>query len=434
MGLIFNVNDFMKNNIDFIIPSLCPEITVLDNDLKVYAFRNEGMDVVKMELYFYNAGTANQAKVFSSVVANNQITEGSSRHSAKEIADSIDFYGAYIEKSLDKETASVSFYFLKKYKEELIPWFEEIVKDPAFPQTELEVYLRRLKQQRLVNEKKTDYLARLSFFQTLFGETHPFGIVGSMEDYDLLSRKDLFDFYNSFYSYDRCSIIIAGNVDDRLISLINNSFGKRDWKKDSVFDIKGITYKENNNTRKSIHLDKAVQSSVRIGTTTISANHKDYLGLSVVNTLLGGYFGSRLMSNIREDKGYTYGIGSVLYSYKDIGLFYISAEIKQENCQDAINEIYSEIEILKTKKVSEEELHKVKNFMKGSMLRSLDGSLELSENFRAILKYGLDYDYFHKYLRVVSEIDSDEILRLAQTYFNVNQMVEIRAGDTTIIK
>ncbi len=173
---------------------------------------------------------------------------------------------------------------------------------------------------------------------------------------------------------------------------------------------------------------------MRIGTTTISANHKDYLGLNVLNTLLGGYFGSRLMSNIREDKGYTYGIGSVLYSYKDIGLFYISAEIKQENCQDAINEIYSEIEILKTKKVSEEELHKVKNFMKGSMLRSLDGSLELSENFRAILKYGLDYDYFHKYLRVVSEIDSDEILRLAQTYFNVNQMVEIRAGDTTIIK
>ena len=424
----------MKNNIDFIIPSLCPEITVLDNDLKVYAFKNNDMDVVRMELYFDCAGTNNQVKVYSSSVANNQLSEGSSGHSAKEIADSIDYYGAFIEKTLDKETASVCFYFLKKYTQDLMPWFEQIIKDPAFHQTELEVYLRRLKQQRLVNEKKTDYLARLSFFQTIFGEDHPYGMVGKMEDYDLLTRNDLFDFYNSFYSYDRCSIIIAGGVDDGLIRLINNSFGKKDWKRDKVLDIKDIIFSDNICAKKSIHLNSAVQSSVRIGNTTISANDNDYMGLNVLNSLLGGYFGSRLMSNIREDKGYTYGISSVLYSFKNIGLFYISAEIKQENCQEAINEIYNEIELLKTTKVSDMELHRVKNFMKGSLLRSLDGSFELSENFRSILKYGLDYDYFHNYFRVISEIDADEILRLAQTYFNVNQMVEIRAGDATIIK
>ena len=183
------------------------------------------------------------------------------------------------------------------------PWFEEIIKDPDFPQTEMEVYLRRLKQQRLVNEKKTNYLARVNFFQCLFGEMHPFGIVGRMEDYDLLTRKDLFDFYNSFYSYDRCSIIIAGDVDDRLIGLLNKSFGKKDWKKDGVLDVKNLTYQQNNNILKSIPLDSAVQSSVRIGCTTISANHVDYMGLNVVSTLLGGYFGSRLMSNIREEIG-----------------------------------------------------------------------------------------------------------------------------------
>ncbi|MDD2191975.1 MAG: pitrilysin family protein [Bacteroidales bacterium] len=422
----------MKNNIDFVIPSLVPYTTVLDNGLKVHAFKNHSMDVVRMEFYFENAGTMNQDKVFSSLVANNLITEGSRGHSAKEIADKIDFYGAFIERSLDKETASVSFYFLKKYKEDLIPWFEEIIKDPDFPQTEMEVYLRRLKQQRLVNEKKTNYLARVNFFQCLFGEMHPFGLVGSMEDYDLLNRKDLFDFYNSFYSYERCSIIIAGDIDDRLIGLLNKSFGSKDWKKDGVLDVKCLTYMDNSNVRRSISLESAVQSSVRIGCTTISANHVDYMGLNVVSTLLGGYFGSRLMSNIREDKGYTYGIGSSLLSFKDIGLFYISAEIKQENCQDAINEIYNEIEVLKSKRVTDEELHRVKNFMKGTMLRSLDGSFELSDNFRSILKFGLDYDYFHNYLRVISEIDSDEVLRLAQSYFNVNQMVEIRVGDATL--
>ena len=140
------------------------------------------------------------------------------------------------------------------------------------------------------------------------------------------------------------------------------------------------------------------------------------------------------MSNIREDKGYTYGINSVLYSYKDIGLFYIAADVKQENCQDAIDEIYREIEILKTQLVGDEELHRVKNFMKGNLLRSLDGSFELSDNFRSILKYGLTSDYFQQYLRAISEIDSVEIQRLAQTYFNTNQMVELRVGNATIIK
>lgn len=424
----------MKNNINFLIPSLSPKVNILDNKIKVYAFENINMDVVRMEFWFDRAGTSNQDRVYSALIANNLLTEGSNGHSAKEIAYAIDFYGAFIEKSLDKETASVSFYFLKKYKEELIPWFEEIIKDPAFPQTELEVYLRRLKQQRLVNKKKTSFLAKVSFFETLFGEDHPFGMVGKMEDFDLVRREDLFDFYNSFYSYDNCSIIIAGAVDERLIGLINNSFGKKDWKRDRVIDRKELVHKENKKESRAIHLSSALQASIRIGNTTVSANHKDYMGLNILNTLLGGYFGSRLMSNIREDKGYTYGIGSMIHSFKDIGLFYISAEVKQENCQDAIREIYNEINILKTERVGDKELNRVKNFMKGSLLRSLDGSFELSANFRSILKYGLSHDYFNDYLRVISEIEAEEILRLAQTYFNVNQMVEIRTGDTTIIK
>lgn len=424
----------MKNNIDFILPSLSPEVTVLDNDLKVYAFKNSDMDVVRLEFFFSNSGTSNQEKIYSSSVANNQISEGSHKHSSKEIADAIDYYGAFIEKSVDKETASVCFYFLKKYQENLIPWFEEIIKDPAFYQTELDVYIQRLRQQFLVNQQKTDYLARVNFFQSLFGETNPFGVVGKLEDFDMLQRKDLIDFYNSFYCYENCSIIVAGGVNQVLFSLINNSFGKKDWKRKGLLNPKTFLFESAKNIRKTINLDSAVQSSIRIGNATISVKNEDYMGLNVLNCLFGGYFGSRLMSNIREDKGYTYGINSVLYSYKDIGLFYIAADVKQENCQDAIDEIYREIEILKTQLVGDEELHRVKNFMKGNLLRSLDGSFELSDNFRSILKYGLTSDYFQQYLRAISEIDSVEIQRLAQTYFNTNQMVELRVGNATIIK
>jgi len=170
------------------------------------------------------------------------------------------------------------------------------------------------------------------------------------------------------------------------------------------------------------------------GKTTISSKDKDFMALSVVNCLLGGYFGSRLMQNIREDKGYTYGISSVLYSYRDIGIFYIGADVKQENCQDAIDEVYKEIDILQNNKVGEDELLRVKNYLMGNVLRSLDGSLELSDRFRPLLKYGFDTDYYQNYMEVIRELNSEEIMRLAQVYLVSNQMSEIRVGNETIIK
>lgn len=425
----------MKNKIDFILPSLVPQVTVLDNGLKVYAFGNSDMDVVRMEFFFYNAGSANQDKIYSSSVTNNQISEGSSSHSAMEIANAIDYYGAFIEKTVDKESASICFYFLRKYQDNLISWFEEIIKDPAFPQTELDVYLQRLRQQYLVNQQKTDYLARVKFNEIVFGGNHPFGVIGKMEDFDSLERKDLINFYNSFYSSDECSIIIAGEIDDKLLGLLNKSFGGDDWKKEKVIGLKDYNkFFDLDAVKKTININQAVQASIRMGNTTISSKDKDFMGLSVLNCLLGGYFGSRLMQNIREDKGYTYGIGSVIYSYRDIGIFYISADVKQENCQDAIDEVYKEIDLLQNEKVGDEELNRVKNYLMGNILRSLDGSLELSDRFRPLLKYGFGTDYYQKYMETIRAIDAEELMRLSQKYFVLNQMTEIRVGNETIIK
>jgi predicted Zn-dependent peptidase len=433
--LIFNDIRLMKNKIDFILPSLVPQVTVLDNGLKVYAFGNSDMDVVRMEFFFYNAGSANQDKIYSSSVTNNQISEGSSSHSAMEIANAIDYYGAFIEKTVDKESASICFYFLRKYQDNLISWFEEIIKDPAFPQTELDVYLQRLRQQYLVNQQKTDYLARVKFNEIVFGGNHPFGVIGKMEDFDSLERKDLINFYNFFYSSDECSIIIAGEIDDKLLGLLNKSFGGDDWKKEKVIGLKDYNkFFDLDAVKKTININQAVQASIRMGNTTISSKDKDFMGLSVLNCLLGGYFGSRLMQNIREDKGYTYGIGSVIYSYRDIGIFYISADVKQENCQDAIDEVYKEIDLLQNEKVGDEELNRVKNYLMGNILRSLDGSLELSDRFRPLLKYGFGTDYYQKYMETIRAIDAEELMRLSQKYFVLNQMTEIRVGNETIIK
>lgn len=424
----------MKNNFNFTLPSLEATKYVLDNGLKVYAFENKNMDVVRLEFFFESGGTMNQNQIYSASSVNSLITEGSSKHSAIEIANTIDFYGAFIEKSLDKEGSNVCFYFLKKHQESLIPCFEEIIKDPVFPQTELETYLQRLRKQFLVNQQRTDHLARNNFYELAFGKEHPFGIKGSLEDFDLLERRHLIDFYNSFYDSNQCSIIVSGNVDDRLIFLLNKYFGTSDWKNRGDMKKKTLIFSENVKVISMIDLPSAVQASIRMGLKTISVKHEDYMGLMVLNTLLGGYFGSRLMSNIREDKGYTYGISSILYSFKDIGVFLIGADVKQENCQDAINEIYIEIEKLQDSLVEDYELQRVKNYMMGNLLRSMDGSFELADNFRPLLKYGFDVDYYQRYMRVIAQITKEEIRLLAQKYLKTNEMVELRVGNATIIK
>ena len=425
---------FMKNNFNFTLPSLEAKKYVLDNGLKVYAFENDSMDLVRLEFYFENGGVINQSQIYSSVAANSLISEGSSKHSAIEIANIIDFYGAFIEKTVDKETSSVCFYFLNKHQENLIPCFEEIIKDPAFSQTELDTYLQRLRKQFLINQQKTDHLAKNNFYELAFGKEHPFGKMGTYEDFGLLERKHLVDFYNSFYCSNKCSVLLSGNVDNKLISLLNKHFGKNDWKDRGDIKEKSLVFGANEKLIKTIDLPSAVQASIRIGFKTISVKHEDYMNLTVLNCLLGGYFGSRLMSNIREDKGYTYGISSILYSFKDIGVFLIGADVKQENCQDAIDEIYVEIEKLQKELVDDEELQRVKNYMMGNVLRSLDGSFELAENFRPLLKFDFEKDYYEKYLRVITQVSKEDIQRLAQKYLDINQMIELRVGNATIIK
>lgn len=424
----------MNNSLNFTLPSLEAKQYVLDNGLKVYAFENNDMGVIRMEFFFPIAGTASQNKIYSSLLTNTLISEGSKKHSAIEIANHIDYYGAFIEKTLDKETASVCFYFLPKYQDVLMPCFEEIIKEPIFYQSEMDIYISKLRQQYLVNNQKTDYISRVAFNEAIFGAKHPFGVIGSWEDFDLIQREDVIDFYNNFYSLNGASIILAGNINKGFISLLNKSFGNEDLQVKNTPAIKPIpTNIDTQPIKKTIHLAQSVQASIRIGNISISSNNDDFMSLSVLNCLLGGYFGSRLMSNIRQDKGYTYGIGSALYSYRDVGAFYIVADVKAEYCQNAIDEVYKEIETLHTQRVGDKELERVKSYMRGDLLRSLDGSFELANNFRPLLKYELPTDYYNKFLETINYISPEDLIMLSNKYLKIEKMTEIRVGNETII-
>jgi predicted Zn-dependent peptidase len=167
---------------------------------------------------------------------------------------------------------------------------------------------------------------------------------------------------------------------------------------------------------------------VRIGSTTINKRHSDYPGLKVLDSILGGYFGSRLMKNIREEKGYTYGISSSISSLDLSGYKVISTDVSHKNCQKTIDEILKEIKVLQNVPVKKEEMAVVRNYMSGEMLRMFDGPFALAESFRSAWEFGLDNSYYHRLAEKIKTITPDEIIELARTYYKIDDLYEITVG------
>ena len=400
---------------------------MLDNGIPVY-FLNAGVqEVVKVELIFRNPSfDANQPLMYSA--ANRLMGEGTSAHSAQQIAEMIDYYGSYYETEQSADYCSVVLHSLNRHLGNTLPVIHEIITDAAYPEKELSVYQQNNKQRLTVENEKVGSIARRKFSELIFGPQHPYGHFTRPEDYDKLSSTALLNFHRSHYVSDHCIIILSGKVDKETISMVNSILGKKDWTRgngmeSSVPAIQTSQVKEN-----YIERDNAIQSAIRIGRPMFNKSHPDYSGMQVLNTILGGYFGSRLMKNIREEKGYTYGIGSAVVSMLQGGYFFIASEVGAEVCSPALAEVYKEIEILRSEPVPEDELQMVKNYMLGSFLKSIDGAFNLADRWKGIMFYNLDYDYYDRFIKTVRTITPGELMALAQNYLSKESLSELVVG------
>jgi zinc protease len=243
----------------------------------------------------------------------------------------------------------------------------------------------------------------------------------------LIHRQDLLEYFKSAYKPENCTIFAAGKFDDDAFKQLNLNFGGS-WGESTPSKLNVFNFKLND--RKHIFIDRpdAVQSAIRMGRLAINRSHPDFPGFQVLNTLLGGYFGSRLMANIREDKGYTYGIGSAVVSLRDAGYFFIATEVGAEVCNDAINEITLEIELLKNQLVETQELDLVRNYMLGAMLGSLENAFSHADKFKNLYFSKLDYGYYDRYINIVKTITPDEIIALANNYLKLEHFTSVVVG------
>jgi zinc protease len=404
------------------------EKRLLSNGIPVYLVNAGSQDVVKVD-FIFEAGTWFQTVNLVASICNSMLEEGSAGYTAAEIAEKFDFYGSYIQLMADQNYGYFNVVSLGKHLPAILEMVENMIKQPVFPEYELEVLIDKNKQKFLLENEKVRTLCQKKFTQVMFGDAHPYSINNKLEDFDLINRDVLMQFYQSFYHSGNCRIILSGKVDETVLNLIESHFGGTDWQRISVKTIDFVICQD---TQKYHHVEKAngSQSAIRVGKFWVPKSHPDYHALSVLVTILGGYFGSRLMANIREEKGYTYGIGSFVLSLKHASYLIISTEVGNEYVELTRKEISIELKKLQTELVSENELETVKSYLLGEFLRDFDGPFALAGSFKAINDFDLDYSFYDRYLTVLRNLTSEELMRLAQRYLDPDDFYTVVAGST----
>ena len=399
----------------------------LDNGIPVYSIDAGSQELTKIE-FIFNAGMYYQDRPLLASATNNLLETGTSRYSADELSDNIDFYGSFFECNVGQDFSSIVLYSLNKYLESTIVYVEDILKNATFPQNEFDIYLSNKRQKFLVNTQKVNVLARRKYGELIFGEKHPYGIDVKLEDYDKIKQEHIVEFYKKKYNSANCSIVASGKLAPNLIRVLNQHFGKEAWGIANKPVVNTSPAAQNKQQKHFIEKADAIQSAIRVGRLLFNKKHEDYFKFQVLNSVLGGYFGSRLMANIREDKGYTYGIGSGLSSLTNAGYFYISTEVGSDVTTNTLEEIYKEIKILREDLIPEQELEVVRNYILGQFLRSVDGPFALADKFKAIWEFGLDYDYFDRYFDAVKHVTPAELREVANKYWQEKDLIELVVG------
>ena len=397
---------------------------VLKNNIPLFVVDAGEQELVRIEFIFANSGWQAQKPLLPSMT-NAMLSEGTQNRSASEIANHLDYYGAYFEAEYGYDQSTLNLYSLTKYLPETLPVIKDMLLNASFPQKELDILIRNQKQQLKISLEKNATVARREFNHALFGDSL-YGYQVISEDFDTLNREDLQVQYQKIYHPVNCTIILSGKIAPETLLLIEDLFGN--WQ--SEYPLEAFELSLGTGQQKLIYIEKpdALQSAIRIGIPTINRTHPDFIGFQVLNTVLGGYFGSRLMANIREDKGYTYGIGSGNASLQQAGYFFIATEVGVDVCAATLIEIEKEVNLLKTELIAEEELQLVKNYLMGNLLGSLENAFSHADKFKNLYFYGLGYDYYERYIQTVKNIQPKELRALANKYWNYEDFYKVIVG------
>ncbi|MFR9534831.1 MAG: pitrilysin family protein [Rikenellaceae bacterium] len=394
------------------------------NGVKIYTLHTDEFEVLRLS-FIFGAGSVHQSSPFVASAVANLLSEGGEGMTAHQIAEKLDYYGSYYDVNIDRDYTYINFCSLTKFVEPTLEVAEQIILHPSFPTAEVETYAAKRKQRLTIERKRIETKAREEFARSLFGGDHPYGITSPTEAYDTLTQESVVEFYKSHYCAQNCFVVCSGKVTEREMELIErvvSAIPKGD-------EVPKVHFPEvTSRPYFKVEDSAAVQSSIRIGRRLFTRSHPDFLGMQVVATILGGYFGSRLMQTLREQRGYTYGVVSALVNFASEGYIAVATQVGSEVAEDALALIYEEIEKLRAEEVEEQELTMVKHIMAGEMMRILDGPFGIADVTIENILCECDNSIIAKNLERIELITPAEVLRLAKKYLKREDLITVIAG------
>lgn len=413
----------IKTITDINMPDI--EVLHLDNGIPVYVVAMGTQEVLKVEVIF-QGGRPYERKKLASRGSSSLLKEGTQHYNSAELAEKLDYYGSSLATPYHTDTASLSLLSLNKHFSKVLPLLGEVIKTPSFPEDELQAFIQRSIQHLQVDLSKNDVVAYRQITEMFFGPDHPYGYNSTAETYNQLHRDDLVEHHERLFTSDNCVVIISGKVTKEVLEQLNACLGHGIRPGKIITPI--LDVQEAPPQRQLIVKPDSLQSAIRIGFRTFNRHHPDYFDLSILNLVLGGYFGSRLMTNIREEKGYTYNIYSTLDAMQFDGCFYIGTEVGNEFVQDTLTQIYLEMDRLQQELVDEDELEMMRNYILGNYLTMIDGPFNVAELVRLLVTENLPFTELRTSVERTLAVTPESIMETARKYLLREKMSEVIVG------
>lgn len=414
----------IKDAVNFNVQLKQTENYILDNGVPVYSINAGAQELTMIELIFY-AGNWYEEQNIVAATTNHLLKNGTSKKSAFEINEHFEYYGAYLNRNCYNEVANLSLHCLNKHLKDVLPVVSELITDSVFTEEEISIYKQNQIQRLKVSLQKCEFVANRFIDEYLYGYDHPYGRYTSIPDFQALHREAILKFFKDYYVNGKCIILAAGKLPGDIFSQLNAVFGHLPINKNSIGDKNFSVAPSAQKKQRIINDPNGVQGAIRIARPFPNRRHPDFMKVQVLNNLFGGFFGSRLMSNIREDKGYTYGIHSYFENHIHDSAWMVSTEAGRDVCEATISEVYKEMEMLKSEPADEEEILLVRNYMIGNILGDLDGPFQIINRWKNYVLNDLDESYFYNSINTIKTISAEEIQQLAQKYLEPQEFYEL---------
>lgn len=401
----------------------------LANGLEVVAIGGAKTPILRLELIF-DAGRPFEPEPLVALATNQMLAEGTRHRSAAALEDFFEFYGTTLGTPNVFDTAHLGVYTILPHLEKILPVFVEVAAEPAFQETDFRTFVRRSRQDLKDDLTDPDTLAYRHFTERIFGSDHPYGYNSFPTDYGSLNLDTIRAYHRFAYGARNAKLLVAGMLTSEVARLIERHFGQLPTGQKRTA---GPFPPAGSGGLFQLRRPRAGQTLIRRGRPLFQRSHADYPDVTVLNTVLGGYFGSRLMRNIREEKGYTYGIDSSVDFMRHAGYLTISADVANDNLAAVRREIDQEIEKLHQDLIPDRELETVKAYLLGALLSNLDGPLNVSDRYQMCLIEDVSPNHFARLVDGIRHARPAKLRELARQYLGSPGEREVIVGGAPVL-